>query len=100
MLGAISCSSVWSDCTHGTHDQIELSSELKHRVCVIHILSALWPYPHLTSLPKGFTAVSKELRRLHGLGWYDFHPQPAFYPGYFNAQGSQARKLPTVFVSS
>ena len=47
---------------------------------------------HLTSLPKGFTAVSKELRRLQQKGWYDFTPHIPFWPIYFNAQGSQARK--------
>lgn len=49
--------------------------------------------PHLTSLPKGFKAVHKELHRLREKGWYDFFAQPAFFPGYFNSQGSTARKL-------
>jgi len=49
--------------------------------------------PHLESLPKGYRAVAKELRRLHSLGWYDFFPHIPFWPPYFNAQGSTARKL-------
>lgn len=48
---------------------------------------------HLISLPKGFKAVGKELRRLKKQGWYDFTPHIPFWPLYFNAQGSQARKL-------
>ena len=48
---------------------------------------------HLISLPKGFKAVGKELRRLRQKGWYDFTPHIPFWPIYFNAQGSQARKL-------
>ena len=48
---------------------------------------------HLTSLPKGYTAVGKELRRLKAKGWYDFTPHIPFWPIYFNAQGSTARKL-------
>ena len=49
--------------------------------------------PHLTSLPKGFKAVSKELKRLGVKGWYEAYATPPFYPGYYNGQGSQARKL-------
>lgn len=49
--------------------------------------------PHLTSLPKGYRAVSKELHRLQKLGWYDFFEHIPFWPLYFNAQGSTARKL-------
>ena len=49
--------------------------------------------PHLTSLPKGFGAVSKELKRLAAKGWYEFYAHPPFWPGYFNGQGTQARKL-------
>ena len=49
--------------------------------------------PHLVSLPKGYTAVGKELRRMRGLGWYDFFPDFPFWPMYLNAQGSTARKL-------
>ena len=48
---------------------------------------------HLISLPKGFKAVAKELRRLRAKGWYDFTPHVPFWPIYFNAQGSTARKL-------
>ena len=49
--------------------------------------------PHLTSLPLGFESVQKELRRLHGLGWYSFFQGMPFVPGYFNGQGAAARKL-------
>ena len=49
--------------------------------------------PHLVSLPKGFKAVAKELRRLKGKGWYDFFASMPFFPLYCNAQGSTARKL-------
>ena len=49
--------------------------------------------PHLVSLPKGYKAVGKELRRMRGLGWYDFFPDFPFWPMYLNAQGSTARKL-------
>ena len=48
---------------------------------------------HLVSLPKGFKAVGKELRRLKGKGWYDFFSHIPFWPIYFNAQGSTSRKL-------
>ena len=49
--------------------------------------------PHLSSLPFGYASVEKELRRLHGLGWYSFHSSPPFYPMYFNGQGAVPRKL-------
>ena len=49
--------------------------------------------PHLTSLPKGFASVEKELRRLHAKGWYDFFSDFPFWPMYLNGQGSAARKL-------
>ena len=49
--------------------------------------------PHLTSLSLGFESVRKELRRLHGLGWYDFLSNIPFWPGYFNGQGATARPL-------
>ena len=49
--------------------------------------------PHLTSLPKGFASVEKELRRLHNLGWYDFFSIFPFWPMYLNGQGATARKL-------
>ena len=49
--------------------------------------------PHLESLPKGYKAVAKELHRLNKLGWYDFTAHIPFWPLYFNAQGSTARKL-------
>ena len=49
--------------------------------------------PHLSSLPFGYASVEKELRRLHGLGWYSFHSAPPFYPMYFNGQGAVPRKL-------
>ena len=49
--------------------------------------------PHLTSLPKGFASVEKELRRLHAMGWYDFFSDFPFWPMYLNGQGSAARKL-------
>lgn len=49
--------------------------------------------PHLISLPSGYNAVGKELRRMRGLGWYDFFPDFPFWPMYLNAQGSTARKL-------
>ena len=49
--------------------------------------------PHLTSMPKGFKAITKELHRLQKLGWYDFFADVPFWPLYFNAQGSTARKL-------
>ena len=39
---------------------------------------------HLASLPFGFASVEKELRRLHGLGWYDFYPDFVFWPIYLN----------------
>ena len=48
---------------------------------------------HLISLPAGFQSVAKELRRLQAKGWYDFTPNVAFWPCYFNAQGSTIRKL-------
>ena len=49
--------------------------------------------PHLTSLPKGFKAVSKELRRLGNLRWYEHFPHAPFFPGYYNGQGTTPRKL-------
>ena len=49
--------------------------------------------PHLVSLPSGYKAVGTELRRMRGLGWYDFFPDFPFWPMYLNAQGSTARKL-------
>ena len=49
--------------------------------------------PHLTSLSKGYASVEKELRRLHGLGWYDLFDDFPFWPMYLNGQGSTARKL-------
>lgn len=49
--------------------------------------------PHLTSLPLGFASVEKELRRLHGLQWYDFFSSLPFVPMYCNGQGAVARKL-------
>ena len=49
--------------------------------------------PHLVSLPRGYKAVGKELRRMRKLGWYDFFPDFPFWPMYLNAQGSTARKL-------
>lgn len=49
--------------------------------------------PHLTSLPKGFASVEKELRRLHAMGWYAFFSDFPFWPMYLNGQGSAARKL-------
>ena len=49
--------------------------------------------PHLASLPLGYASVEKELRRLHGLGWYSFHSAPPYYPMYFNGQGAVPRKL-------
>lgn len=49
--------------------------------------------PHLASLPLGFASVEKELRRLHGKGWYDFFPDLPFWPIYLNGQGATARKL-------
>ena len=49
--------------------------------------------PHLTSLPKGFKAVTKELKRLGAKGWYEAYSTPPLFPGYYNGQGSQARKL-------
>ncbi|KAL3918049.1 MAG: hypothetical protein SGPRY_006156 [Prymnesium sp.] len=49
--------------------------------------------PHLTSLPMGFTSVEKELRRLHGLGWYHFFASLPFMPMYCNGQGAVAWKL-------
>ena len=48
--------------------------------------------PYLTSLAKGFGAVRKELRRLHGKGWYRFFGHMPFWPMYFNGQGSTPRK--------
>ena len=48
---------------------------------------------HLVSLPKGYKAVAKELRRLQKKGLYDFTAHIPFWPIYFNAQGSTARKL-------
>ena len=48
---------------------------------------------HLISLPKGYKAVAKELRRLRDKKWYDFTPHVPFWPIYFNGQGSTARKL-------
>ena len=49
--------------------------------------------PHLASLPKGFKAVAKELKRLGDKGWYESFATPPFAPGFYNGQGSQARKL-------
>ena len=49
--------------------------------------------PHLVSLPLGYRSVAKELRRLHGLGWYAFFPDFPFWPLYLNGQGATARKL-------
>ena len=49
--------------------------------------------PHLVSLPLGYASVEKELRRLHGLGWYDFFSDFPFWPMYLNGQGATARKL-------
>ncbi|KAL3892534.1 MAG: hypothetical protein SGPRY_015040, partial [Prymnesium sp.] len=49
--------------------------------------------PHLTSLPMGFASVEKELRRLHGLQWYEFLSSLPFLPMYCNGQGAVARKL-------
>jgi hypothetical protein len=49
--------------------------------------------PHLASLPKGFRAVDKELRRLRAKEWYEYFSHPPFWPLYCNGQGSQARKL-------
>lgn len=49
--------------------------------------------PHLTSLPKGYKAVAKELKRLGELKWYEAYPIWPFFPGYYNGQGSTARKL-------
>ena len=49
--------------------------------------------PHLTSLPKGFVAVNKELKRLASKGWYEYYPHAPFFPGYYNGQGSTVRKL-------
>ena len=49
--------------------------------------------PHLVSMPTGFKSVGKEVRRLRGLGWYEFFPDFPFWPLYLNGQGSVARKL-------
>lgn len=49
--------------------------------------------PHLTSLPRGFASVAKELRRLQKASWYDFYWEPPFVPFYLNGQGAVARKL-------
>ena len=49
--------------------------------------------PHLVSLPLGYRSVAKELRRLHGLGWYAFFPDFPFWPLYLNGQGANARRL-------
>ena len=48
---------------------------------------------HLISLPKGFKAVAKEIRRMRDLDWYDFTPHIPMWPIYFNSQGSTPRKL-------
>ena len=49
--------------------------------------------PHLTSLAVGVHQVGRELRRLANLSWYTRSANIPFWPIYFNAQGSQARKL-------
>ena len=49
--------------------------------------------PHLVSMPTGFKSVSKEVRRLRSLSWYEFFPDFPFWPLYLNGQGSVARKL-------
>ena len=48
--------------------------------------------PHLVSLPAGYASVSKELRRLHKLDWYDFFPDLPWWPLYCNGRGSTVKK--------
>ena len=48
--------------------------------------------PHLTSLPNGFAAVRKELRRMNAKGWYKFFGHFPFFPVYLNGQGTTPRK--------
>lgn len=53
---------------------------------------AVW-IPHLTSLPKGFSSVQKEIDRLEERGWYRSFEALPFFPCYLNGQGATARKL-------
>ena len=48
--------------------------------------------PHLDSLPPGFAAVNRELKRLSALGWYDVYKSLPLFPCYLNGQGSVPRK--------
>ena len=51
--------------------------------------------PHLTSMPKGFASLNKELHRFGNapLHWVDTYNHPPFFPIYFNARGATPRKL-------
>ena len=51
--------------------------------------------PHLVSLPPGFIAVARELRRMRNVPgrWYEFYRSIPYFPSYLTGQGSQARKL-------
>ena len=51
--------------------------------------------PHLTSMPKGFASLVKEVTRLGAspLRWHSFHPHLPFWPIYFNGRGATPRKL-------
>ena len=49
--------------------------------------------PHLVSLPLGFDSVGNELRRMRGLGWYQFFGTFPYWPIICNGQGTTCRKL-------
>ena len=50
---------------------------------------------HLTTLPKGFASLNREVHRFGGidLRWNDFHPHLPFFPLYCNGRGATPRKL-------
>ena len=50
-------------------------------------------FPHLVSLPRGFSSVERELRRLNGLGFNEFCANFPFVPFSGLPQGSVKRKL-------
>jgi len=50
-------------------------------------------FPHLTSLPAGFTGVDKEIRKFIERGWYSEHFELPFFPMRAVGQGSTPRKL-------
>ena len=50
-------------------------------------------YPHLTTLPPGYTMVDKELKRLKGEGYLSYLSYLGFLPCRTIQQGTRARKL-------